>query len=373
MDEMAGTGKAQRAKDGSGIEGDTGAKEGVGAKNALKGESVARVPKLNYVKILIYLIAFVWAAYGVISFIAPELNMKIWNAVTTNTVGALGVFPLVFILFAWVRWLGEKAAEESFVEIDRKARFDLTKKLSIASARLRRSMLFESVPVLGSIAVSGYQQLNDSERLDEVPQGKVEELFRLNSAFEMHVVGVIGSLERHISVTEEKGSKLLDRGLLFLFGGILFYVGSIAVWQYWGNQPAINYTLLYVGMASGSVVFLICEFLAAWFLKQYRHYVDASISCLRVKSVYDRYLLNYYAVKELGGTGGDGFSESQGARELSLILDVLKEDVNWPGHKENVKNDFNYMLQSMDAVYSSVDKVRSIFQSAKSYSDNAKS
>ncbi|HBN8510307.1 TPA: hypothetical protein L3715_003912 [Pseudomonas aeruginosa] len=373
MDEMADTGKAQRAKDGSGIEGGTGAKEGVGAKNALKGESVVPVLKRKYGQYFGYLIALVWAAYGVISFVAPDIGKVIWGAVTKNFIGTLGLFPLAFILFSGARWLGGKFAEGSFVEIDRKARFDLRKSLNIGSQRLLRSMLLDSIPVLGNIIGRGYEQLDDSDRLDEVPQGKVEEIFRLNSAFEMHVVGVIGFLERHISVTEEKGSKLLDRGLLFLFGGIGVYILSIIGWQLWGNQPAINSTLLYVGMASGSVVFLICEFLAAWFLKQYRHYVDASLSCLRVKSVYDRYLLNYYAVKELGGTGGDDFSESQGARELSLVLDALKEDAHWPGHKENVKSDFNYILKSMDAVYSSVDKVRSIFQSAKSYSGNAKS
>lgn len=79
MDEMADTGKAQRAKDGSGIEGGTGAKEGVGAKNALKGESVVPVLKRKYGQYFGYLIALVWAAYGVISFVAPDIGKVIWG------------------------------------------------------------------------------------------------------------------------------------------------------------------------------------------------------------------------------------------------------------------------------------------------------
>jgi hypothetical protein len=179
----------------------------------------------------------------------------------------------------------------------------------------------------------------------------------LGTAYEVYICSVVESLDKHISLTEEKASNLLDRGLLFLFGGMLFYVVAIIAWQIWAKYGEPEVSVMYIGMFASSVVFLVCEFLAAWFLKQYRHYVDASLSCLRVKSVYDRYLLSYYAVKEMAPEG-DGVSE-----KLNRVLEALKEDVSWPKHKDNIGNDFNYMLESMGSVLASVDKLKGLFDS----------
>ncbi|MNV65800.1 hypothetical protein D3C71_1585180 [compost metagenome] len=179
----------------------------------------------------------------------------------------------------------------------------------------------------------------------------------LGTAFEVYVCGVVESLDKHISLTEEKGSNLLDRGLLFLFGGILFYVAAIVGWQMWAKYGEPEVSVMYIGMFASSIVFLVCEFLAAWFLKQYRHYVDASLACLRVKSVYDRYMLSYYAVKEMAPEVGEV------SEKLNRVLEAIKEDVMWPGHKDNMNNDFNYMIESMSAVHASLDKIKGIFDS----------
>jgi hypothetical protein len=68
-------------------------------------------------------------------------------------------------------------------------------------------------------------------------------------------------------------------------------------------------------------------------------------------------MLSYYAVKEMAPEG-DGVSE-----KLNRVLEALKEDVSWPKHKDNIGNDFNYMLESMGSVLASVDKLKGLFDS----------
>lgn len=51
------------------------------------------------------------------------------------------------------------------------------------------------------------------------------------------------------------------------------------------------------------------------------------------------------------------------SEKLNHVLEAIKEDVMWPGHKENIGNDFNYMLESMNSIHVSLDKLKGVFQS----------
>lgn len=298
--------------------------------------------------------------YGVISFTTPA----VFNVLLANLSGTLCIILFGFAVFCTIVKAAERIAGSSFVAIDRKARRGAStfgeqfSKLSVSS--IARGVVERlGLPIsLFPVEVNDTLELVKGEIREAAGEYKVVERQRvLGTAFEMYVCSVVESLDKHISLTEEKGSNLLDRGLLFLFGGILFYVVAIVAWQAWAKFGQPNDTVMYIGMIASSVVFLVCEFLAAWFLKQYRHYVDASLACLRVKSVYDRYILSYYAVNEMMPEGS-GISE-----KLNRVLEVIKEDVMWPGHKENMSNDFNYMLESMSSVHASLDKFKGLFES----------
>ena len=51
------------------------------------------------------------------------------------------------------------------------------------------------------------------------------------------------------------------------------------------------------------------------------------------------------------------------SEKLNRMLETIKEDVMWPGHKDNMANDFNYMLESMSSVHTSLGKFKGLFES----------
>lgn len=304
---------------------------------------------------------FLFGFYGVLSFSSPDFLSILKN----NLLGTLGVLTIGLVIFGLIATIVEKISNSSFVSIDRKAREESKSfggNIGKVAMRSMAKIIADSVQYPGGIEIKTSRdsafEFTKSPVQEASETDKVIERERvLGTAYEVYICSVVESLDKHISLTEEKGSNLLDRGLLFLFGGILFYVTAIIGWQIWAKYGEPEVSVMYIGMFASSVVFLVCEFLAAWFLKQYRHYVDASLSCLRVKSVYDRYMLSYYAVKEMAPEG-DGVSE-----KLNRVLEALKEDVSWPGHKDNMGNDFNYMLESMNSIHTSVDKLKGLFDS----------
>jgi hypothetical protein len=316
----------------------------------------SKVEFRDLVSLLIAYALLLFGSYGFLSFFSPALLSEL----NSNLSGTAGILTFGFMMFAVIVKAAENLTVTSFVEIDRKARGES----SMAGRQFGRSALTKLSSSLVDIVSSSLGvdfRISERENASRTHGSREGELDvdvsvgrNLETAFELHTYHVVDGLNKHISLTEEKGSNLLDRGLLFLFGGIFFYVSAIIGWQAWAKYGEPNERIMYIGMFASSVVFLVCEFLAAWFLKQYRHYVDASLACLRVKSVYDRYLLSYYAVKEIGN------ESDEVPAKLSRMLEVLKEDVMWPAHRENVNNDFNYMLQSVSAAHASLDKLKGL-------------
>ncbi|KAF1312321.1 hypothetical protein BLX42_04120 [Pseudomonas sp. SG-MS2] len=167
--------------------------------------------------------------------------------------------------------------------------------------------------------------------------------------FEEYMLSLIQTLDKRVSLAEEKASKLLDTGTMYLRRGIYFYIFSIVVWQvafhFW---PATNYMIY--GIVSCSLTFLVVEFLAAWFLKQYRSFTDSSMQFVKVRSVFDRYLLSYYSLKQ--------FSDENSKSEMrSLMLKVLEEKAGWPD-VATMPPDVNHMVQMFSSVSDALEKIR---------------
>ncbi|NKI46480.1 hypothetical protein HFV06_09085 [Pseudomonas fluorescens] len=177
------------------------------------------------------------------------------------------------------------------------------------------------------------------------------------SSFESYMSNVLKSISAYAGVAEVTATKLLDKGVAFMAGGIVFYIVAIVIWQVFANLTHPDPNVMYVGMAACSMTFVVVEFLAAWFFKQYRYYVEVSLSCLRVRSVYDRYLLNYYSLREFKGDDAE--------KVRNQMTDVLKVDVGWPTHKDGTANDFNYMVESMSAAHATLDKMKGMFNPKK--------
>lgn len=182
-----------------------------------------------------------------------------------------------------------------------------------------------------------------------------EQSIGASSDFEYSIGEIVSYLGDHIKLAESKASKLLDKGTTYLRRGLYFYIASIVLWQIWGHFVSFD-GLVIAGMVSTSIAFVIIEFLAAWFLKQYRSFVDSSMAYMRVQSYFNRYLLLYFAAQEFGGDGLGG----DAAKER--LLKMLSQEIKWPELKDVNANDFNYMVEAMGAMHTSFEKLKGIVQ-----------
>lgn len=266
--------------------------------------------------------------------------------------GAIGakeilvVFGLITILTigvaAFVDYLKSvRRVPSSFVDLDERSN---DKRMDLKIQMLKDSML-ELKSSLGAEAVK--------EKEDERTDDAKTEFYELSSV-EHYIHGITKSLDRHIELSEKKASKLLDTGTMYLRRGIYFYVASIFVWQVVAHVWGVDKQLIF-GVVSCSLTFLVVEFLAAWFLKQYRSFIDSSIQFMRVKSVFDRYLLSYYAVKEFSNEESEGLAESK-----AQVLKVLAEEIKWPEALNSKAGDMNHMVQMFDSLAGVLEKMKKV-------------
>ncbi|MFR0673188.1 hypothetical protein ACLUUI_05635 [Enterobacterales bacterium AW_CKDN230030176-1A_HGKHYDSX7] len=206
------------------------------------------------------------------------------------------------------------------------------------------------------------QKENESTRQNEHPKtqntakdfpnedSKADE----RNPLENHIYGVIDSLENHINISDKKASNLLDTGTMYLRRGIYFYVASIFVWQVVAQFRGVDQALIF-GIASCSFTFLVVEFLAAWFLKQYRNFNDSSMQFMKVKSVYDRYLLSYHALNQFSPEGTEALTEAR-----TMMLAVLEKEARWPELTNLKTADVNHMAQIFESIGGILDKAKSV-------------
>lgn len=275
------------------------------------------------------------------SDIETDVLRRVFSGVEFKTVGVLLILAAGFVLFVFLQfqeYVSGQPAPSSFVDIDERAS---SNRIDAQVSELR----YEFQQFKAAIDKEANQSLDEAK--DET---KVE--LHEFSAIEYYIHRLIKSLDKHIETSEKKASKLLDTGTLYLRRGIYFYVASILVWQIVAHAWGVDKPLIY-GVVSCSLTFLVVEFLAAWFLKQYRSFIDSSIQFMNVRSVFDRYLLSYYAIKEFSVEGSEGHAESK-----AQILRVLAEEIKWPEALNSKAGDMNHMVQMFESLAGILDKVK---------------
>lgn len=304
-------------------------------------ESTARKTQLTgTVNRLVVALSALFGGISAASFVKSDFLA----IVAANKVGVYALIISLSILVAYFVFSPRsRRIESTFLDIDREAK---TLKDGVNIQKLDEAESYIS-PLAERIFLH--------RRSVDVPQAIDHQE---KSQFARYVQSVISSLDERISLSEQKASMLLDRGTSYLRGGIYFYVATIVLWQ-----VAIFFTgfhsHVWVGIFSCSLTFLVVEFLAAWFLKQYRSYVDSSIAYLRVRSIFNRYMLSYYAISEFSCEG-----DAAGDARIQ-ILKVLEEEIKWPELKDVNSNDFNFMLESMSSFTSALEKLRGTFDKDK--------
>jgi hypothetical protein len=143
------------------------------------------------------------------------------------------------------------------------------------------------------------------------------------ATFENYYNGLRSALLERADTADSKASLLLDQGMRYARWGIVFYVLSIIAWQ----SLALHYgwkTQFIYGIASCSLLFIFIEFLSAWCLKQYRAFVDTSTYLMKVKSIFDRYMLTYLAHHD------DTITAAPESPTAAALFAMLGADIKWP-------------------------------------------
>ncbi|MCF6299178.1 MAG: hypothetical protein L3J01_04790 [Thiomicrorhabdus sp.] len=165
----------------------------------------------------------------------------------------------------------------------------------------------------------------------------------LFSSFENYFSEIINILVEQAHVADKKASILLDKGTAYSKGGITFFVASIVAWQimagFWGFQEQYIY-----GIVSCSLLFIFIEFLAAWFLKQYRNFIDTSTYLIKVKSIFDKYMLSFLTIKSLG-SASDNDEE-----KYKAMLKVLEDEIKWPETYLLKHGDISFAKEAMETM-----------------------
>jgi hypothetical protein len=129
-------------------------------------------------------------------------------------------------------------------------------------------------------------------------------------------------LEHRAESSHAQAALALDQAVSWAWRGIVVYAMAIVFWQALTWFRGFHAQFIY-GMVSCSLLFIFIEFFAGWFLKQYRAFIDTSMYLMKVRAMFDRYMLLYL-------TQGDeriGSAASPGAHTLFAMLEA---EIRWP-------------------------------------------
>jgi len=179
---------------------------------------------------------------------------------------SLGLLFITFSTFYLMLIMSREQREKRFIDID-------DQKATIQDSLVIDKLIGEIDELKQSQASVDYQFIEELIRKSNVVSSKPET--GILGSFETYFNALRTTLEEKAGIADQKASILLDKGTSYSRGGITFFVISIMVWQALSWIKGFQTQFIY-GIASCSVLFIFIEFLSAWFLKQYRQFVDTS-------------------------------------------------------------------------------------------------
>jgi hypothetical protein len=309
-----------------------------------------RAKLLIKLRLFLYSIAIVLAVLAVFfAMTPPELIAKLTENSRASSLAfsALALVTAVTLIGFFI----PRKEEKHFADIDEKI---YSAQMSLAEAE--REQLLEKVRFLElelNKSHAGFSEVEDHTSFVDITSADLG-FYRAatnSNNFDRYMRSLIQSLDMNIERSESKASLLLDKGTTYLWRGIVFYVLSIVFWQIASANFKLGEYALW-GMISCSMTFLVVEFLAAWFLRQYKSFTDSSFNLVRVRSVFNRYFLSYLTIKEFSNT-------SEHLVDMrSQMLKVLEEDVKWLEPESQKSGDLNHMVAMFESVSGLVEKLK---------------
>jgi hypothetical protein len=220
--------------------------------------------------------------------------------------------------------------EERFVDVDARARPEAP-----AVPYIR---LIEKIAALEESSKANIQELITRFRSEQSSQGNPDP-----EGFVQYFESVRRVLEQKAAIADEKASILLDKGSNYSRFGISFFLFAIVAWQLLAHLVGFHIQHIY-GIVSCSVLFVFIEFLSAWYLKQYRQFIDTSTYLIKVKSIFDKYMLVYWATREAASLG---FDQKKSAQNL---IEMLRADIKWPETYLTKNPDLNFAKEALETM-----------------------
>ncbi|WP_462172329.1 hypothetical protein [Pseudoalteromonas xiamenensis] len=282
------------------------------------------------------IIPFVMMIIGMFLYMFSRHGMAFYEIVRENLASYIGL-SLIVLAMLWV-YLGafyriwKRKREDSFSEVDARRRE--------MEGRVESEVILDELRSLKESQTDiDYEKLRSI--FQETKTKEEESRKKIFDSFENYFGTLSTLLEKQARTADEKASILLDKGTSYSRNGIFFFVFCIVAWQVLAAYQGFQDQHLY-GIASCSLLFVFIEFLSAWFLKQYRHYVDTSTYLLKVKSIFDRYMLSYLALKS-----PDISADSD---KCSHLIDILSEDIKWPESYLLKNGDVSFAKEAMETM-----------------------
>lgn len=140
------------------------------------------------------------------------------------------------------------------------------------------------------------------------------------------------------SRANQSASIALDNGKAYAKGRISFLITSVIMIQVlyliFGDKTHFIYAIL-----SCSLIFIFIEFISAWFLKQYKTFVDTAVYLMKIKCMFERYMLSYMLIKE-----------TQTDPNYQELLKNLQEEIKWPETYLLKNSDINFAKEAIETM-----------------------
>lgn len=183
-----------------------------------------------------------------------------------------------------------------------------------------------------------------NEGIPPKPDGSKSERSSEMDTFTSYFMNICRTLEKKSFSADTKASFLLDKGTTYFLLGIVLFIFSVIAWQLVSLHYGFQTQFIY-GIVSCSILFIVIEFLSGWYFQQYRHFVDNSTYLIKIKSIFDKYMLTFLAIKEFSGS-----DEKEKNENLKLIVDLLKAEIQWPDIQIMKNSDVNFVKEAITTI-----------------------
>jgi len=304
---------------------------------------------------LLFNAKFIFGAILMYTGVGIPLLLKTTPDITTlfekygpTVIGGLSALVGVALAFGEMEKIKRLRREEKFIDVDESRKID--------NDKIQKIILAE-IATIKNITTAPSEQTIE-ELVSKIVTAKYADENNIFDSFENYFNDIRRVLLEQAHTSDKKASILLDKGTAYSKGGITFFITSIIAWQILSWLTEFKEQYIY-GIISCSLLFIFIEFLAAWFLKQYRHFVDTSTYHIKVKSIFDKYMMSFLAIKTLSNNTNDTEIKYQ------TMLKILEKDIQWPESYLLKNADVSFAKEALETMTHLVSSLKSEIKDKK--------